>query len=177
MENELHLRKVDVFNLQLKEVTKSPLATVIDGDNAVIAMYFQKNLPRPLTGVSQEYYKRQLWFHNFCIHNCIHENATMYLYAEYYAGKGPNEMISCLDHCLSTLQTTTKNLKIFADNCFSQNKNKYIVASLQCLLHQKLGKIQVFYPLPVHSRLLCDGDFARIEKRRRRKDRVIKPSE
>ena len=177
LENELHLRKADVFNLQLKEATKSPLARVIDGDTAVIAMDFQKNLPLPLTGVSQKFYKRQLWLYNFCILDCIHENATMYLYAEHYVGKGPNEVISCLDQYLSTLPATTKNLKIFADNCFSQNKNKYIVAYLQCLVHQKLEKIQVFYPLLGHSRLLCDRDFARIEKRRKRKDRVIKPSE
>ena len=141
LENELHLRKADVFNLQLKEAIKSPLARVTDGDTAVIAMDFQKNLPLPLTGVSQEFYERQLWLHNFCIHDCIHENATMYLYAEHYAGKGPNEVISCLDHYLSTLPATTKNLKIFADNCFSQNKNKYIVAYLQCLIYQKLEKI------------------------------------
>ena len=140
MENELHLRKADVFNLQLKEATKSPLARVIDGDTAVIAMDFQKIFPLPLTGVSQEFYKRQLWLCNFCIHDCIYENATMYLHAEHYAGKGPNEVISCLDHFLSTLPATTKNLKIFAGNCLSQNKNKYIVAylHLQCLVHQKL---------------------------------------
>ena len=44
LENELHLRKADVFNLQLKEATKSPLARVIDGDTAVISMDFQKKL-------------------------------------------------------------------------------------------------------------------------------------
>ena len=108
LEIELHLRKADVFNLQLKEATKSPLVRVIDGDTAVIAMDFQKNLPLPLTGVSQEFYKRQLWLHNFCIHDCIHENATMYLYVEHYAGNGPNEMISCLDHYLSTLTSNNK---------------------------------------------------------------------
>ena len=101
----------------------------------------------------------------------------MYLYAEHYAGKGSNEVISCLDHYLSTLPATTKNLKIFAKSCFLRNKNKYIVAYLHCLVHQKLENIQVFYPLPGHSRLPCDRDFARIEKRKRRKDRVIKPSE
>ena len=101
----------------------------------------------------------------------------MHLYVEHHAGKGPNEVISCLDHYLFTLPATTKNLKIFADNCFSQNKNKYIVAYLQCLVHQKLEKFHVFYPLSGRSRLPCDRDFARIEKRRRKKDRVIEPSE
>ena len=81
------------------------------------------NLPLPLTGVSQKHYKRQLWIHNLYIHNCVNDNAMMFLYAEYYAGKGPNKVISCLDHCISSLPPTIKKLKIFADNCFSQNKN------------------------------------------------------
>ena len=89
----------------------------------------------------------------------------MYLYAEHYAGKGPNEVISRLDHYLSTLPATTKR------------PYKCIVAYLQCLVHQKLEKIQFFYPLQGHSRLPCDCDFTLIEKQRSRKDRVIKPSE
>ena len=39
------------------------------------------NLPMPRTGVSQEYYRRQLWIHNFCIHECVEEKATMFLYS------------------------------------------------------------------------------------------------
>ena len=176
-ENELHLRKADVFNAQLREATESAKTMVTDCDTAVIAMDFQKNLPLPLTGICQEYYKRQLWIHNFCIHDCVNGNAMMFLYAEHYAGKGPNEVISCLDHYISTLPPTTKKVKIFADNCFSQNKNRYIVAYLHSMVHKNLEEIQLFYPLPGHSRLPCDRDFARIEKNRRRKDRVVKPSE
>ena len=56
-------------------------------DCAVIAMDYQKNMPLLLTGVSQEYYKRQLWIHNFCIHDTVQDQATMFVYAENYAGK------------------------------------------------------------------------------------------
>ena len=51
------------------------------------------------------------------------------------------------------------------------------MAYFHSIVHSNLEEIQVFYPLPGHSRLPCDRDFARIEKRRRRKDRVVKPSE
>ena len=47
------------------------------------------NLPLPLTGVSQKYYKRQQWIHSLYIHDCINDNAMMFLYAEHYTGKGP----------------------------------------------------------------------------------------
>ena len=41
---------------------------------------------------------------------------------------------------------TTKKIKIFADNCFSQNNNKYIAVYLQFMVHRNLDQIQVFYP-------------------------------
>ena len=60
IEHELHIRKADVFTVQINEVTESAQALLPDDDTAVLAMDYRKNLPLPLTGVSQEYYKRQL---------------------------------------------------------------------------------------------------------------------
>lgn len=120
-QHELHIRKADVFNVQINESTE---AAKLDGHTAVIAMDYEKNLPLPLTGIGQEYYKRQLWIHNFCIHNTVTDTANMYVYAEHYAAKGPNEVISCLDHYISKLPPTTTKLIVFLDNCFSQNKNR-----------------------------------------------------
>ena len=37
--------------------------------------------------------------------------------------------------------------------------------------------VYVHYPLPGHSRMLCDRNFGRIEKKRRKKDIASKPSE
>ena len=95
----------------------------------------------------------------------------MYLYAEHFAAKGPNEVISCLDNYISGLPLTTKKIIIFMDNCFSQNKNRYIFAYLQSIVHKSvsLEEAYVMYPLPGHSRMPCDRDFGRIEKRRRKK--------
>ena len=110
-----------MFNTQIIEATDNARR---DGDTAVLAMDFEKNLPLPLTGVGQEYYKRQVWLHNLCIHNTVNEQATVYLYAEHYAGKGPNDVISCLHHHISRLPATVNQIILFADNCFSQNKNR-----------------------------------------------------
>ena len=79
IEHKLHVRKADVFYIQTSEVSENAKALGDNCDTAVIAMDFQKNLPLPLTGVSQEYYKRQLWLHNFYIHDNINNCATMYL--------------------------------------------------------------------------------------------------
>ena len=68
-------------------------------------------------------------------------------------------------------------MHIFLDNCFSQNKNRYLIAYLNVLAQTRFDEIHVYYPLPVHSRMPCDRDFGRIEKKRRKKDRVAQTSE
>ena len=175
-QHELHIKKADVFNVQINEATE---AAKLSKDTAVICLDFEKNLLPPLTGIGQEYYKRQLWVHNLCIHDNVNESAHMYLYAEHFAAKGPNEVISCLDHYISGLTSTTTKIVIFMDNCFSQNKNRYIFAYLQRLVNKNVSITQAYvkYPLPGHSRMPCDRNFGRIEKRRRKKDRVILPSQ
>ena len=176
VQHQVHVRKGYAFTTQIQETTESARSTD-DGSVHVIAMDYQKNLPLPLTGIGQEYYKRQLWLHNFCIHDTVQEKATMYLYGEHYAAKGPNEVISCLNHYVSTLPASVKELHIFADNWFSQNKNKYMVAFLQHLANTKLRLVNIHYPIPGHSRMPCDRDFGRIEKKKRKLDRVVVPSE
>ena len=176
-ENELHLRKAEVFNVQIQEASESAKMTK-EKNVAVLAINFQKNLPPPLTNVSQEYYKRQLWVHNFCIHHCSEEKSTMFLYAEHYGGKGPNEVLSCLQHYFKTLPAEIDKIELFADNCFSQNKNRYLVAFFHALVHNsRIKEVNIYYPLPGHNRMPCDRDFGRIEKRKRRKDKVALPSE
>ena len=45
------------------------------------------------------------------------------------------------------------------------------------MIHKNLEKSEALYSFSGHSRLPCNRDFAHIEKNRRRKDRVVKPSE
>ena len=150
-------------------MTESIQTLLPDGDKAILAMDYQKNLPLPLTGISQEYYKRQLWIHNFCIHDNVTNDATTFLYAEHYAKKGPNEVISCLNYYFDGLPTSISKVHIFLDDCFSQNKNGYLIAYLNVLAHTKFDEIRVYYPLPGHSSMPCNRDFGRIEKKGGRK--------
>ena len=68
-------------------------------------------------------------------------------------------------------------MHIFLDNCFPQNKNRYLIAYLNVLAQTRFDEIHVYYPLPGHSRIPCDRDFGRIKKKRRKKERVAQPSE
>ena len=83
--HEEHIIAADQFNIQLKAAKH---AGQHQKNIAVIAMDYQKNLPLPKTGVCQEFYRRQLWIHNFCTTDCVSNQSTMYLYAAHFAGKG-----------------------------------------------------------------------------------------
>ncbi len=64
--------------------------------------------------------------HNFCIHNMANEKTQMFVYSEHFAGKGANEVISFLKFYINRLSSQINTLYIFCDNCFAQNKNRYI---------------------------------------------------
>ena len=89
----------------------------------------------------------------------------MYFYAEHYAAKGPNEVISCLNHCITGVPARITKLHIFADNCFSQNKNRYLITYLHAISILPSSRNLRSFPLPGHSRMPCDRDFRRIKKR------------
>lgn len=170
--HKLHVSKADSFYSQQADAIKT------EDDCCVIAIDFQKNLPLPLTGIGPEYFKRQLWVHNFCVTDMKTRKSTMHLYSEHFAGKGSNEVASCLLSYIEKLDAGVRRLKIFADNCFAQNKNRVLFVVLQSVVVRgRLESIEINYPVPGHSRLPCDRAFALIEKKRRRLDRVSVPSQ
>ena len=62
-EIELHYRKVDVFTLKIQKSTENAKTCTI---LQLLLWIFKKVcMPLPLTGITQEYYKRQVWIHNF----------------------------------------------------------------------------------------------------------------
>ena len=103
-----------------------------------------------LHGIKESWLKKVLkfgaptWIHNFCIHDAGQEQATTLVYAEQYAGKGPNEVLSCLDFYIQFLPAETTKLHIFADNCFSQNKNRYILAYLHAIANSRLDEVHLY---------------------------------
>jgi hypothetical protein len=172
---ETHQKEADMF-YQIQNEVKN----LIKSDNkfSAISMDFEKNLPLPVSKVSFEYYLRQLWLQNFCIHDMCNGQSNMFLYSEHFAKKGPNEIISCLNFYFQKLNPSIKNLYIFSDNSFSQNKNRNLWHFYEILVKtKKFEEIILIYPIPGHSFLDCDRDFGRIEKNRLKVEKVNLPSE
>lgn len=114
---ELHLRKAESFKLKLAEATA-------DKDPNVLAICFdyQKNLPVPVTNIADEYYLRQLWIHNFGIHCLNTRKSTISMYAEHFAQKGPNVVISCLEDFINRNKTGPARFQSFLRQLFQSKQ-------------------------------------------------------
>ena len=69
-----------------------------------------------------------------------------------------------------------RHLIIFSDNAAGQNKNRVVFALLQELANSKCDVVTINFPIPGHSFLPINRDFAILEKKRRKVDRAIAPS-
>jgi len=168
----VHKRKAAKFYNQLKlerEDKKEKRNTQV----LSLAMDFMQNIPLPTIPVQDTFYIRQLTVNVFSIHNIKTNKATIYLYHESQARKGPNEVCSFLKDYLEDIPNTFKELHIYTDNCSGQNKNHDLCRFLLSLTDmKKFDKIEHFFPIRGHSYLPCDRDFGLIKKKLRRVDRI-----
>jgi hypothetical protein len=171
-----HINEAKEF-YNLKKTLKNSLKN--NENEGIICYDFQKNLQIPLTNVSVEYYLRKFYCHNFGIHDLKTNKVFMYFYPENHAKKGCNEVISFINHyVLNIMDIKIKVLHIFSDNCFSQNKNKYLWTYYKFLVScGKLDRIMIYYPIPGHSFMEIDGDFGRIEINKKNYGKIYYPSE
>ena len=67
---------------------------------------------------------------------------------------------------------------LFADNCYSQNKNRYLFYYLDNLCARGIFKeVVINYPIPGHFIMPIDRSFAKIEKKKKKVEKLIKPDE
>ena len=67
-----------------------------------ITFDLQKTLPTPVLTTGVCYYKRQLWTYNLGIHSMVDDQAFMYLWNEFIALRGPDEIASAFQHYATT---------------------------------------------------------------------------
>ena len=147
-------------------------------DMKVITFDMQQALPTPHLHTSEVFYKRQLWTYNFCIHDCTSNDVYMYVWPENYAGRGADEIVSCLSQFCDEHLQGIKTLVAYSDNCFGQNKNITVVAFWLSIIHKRLVEtVEHKYLVSGHSYLPCDRDFGLIEKRKKVQKYVFTPSE
>ena len=113
------------------------MGNVDDNDQDTISICFDlnQNKPLPKTNIGECYYMRQLWLMSLgvmIVREKVQSKDEIFLYTwlETEAGKGSNEIASCLDHFLVTILnrlSNIKTIKVFSDNCPGQNKNRVLM--------------------------------------------------
>ena len=138
-----------------------------DHTSCVITFDLQQNLLVPTLTHEAMFYLRQLWIYNFGIHDCSHDLAVMCMWNETIAGRGSDEIISCLLQYLTQMWPQVKKPNCYSDSCFGQNKNTQIICFWSHLIHQKkFVRIDHKFLVRGHTYLPNDRDFAQIEKRK-----------
>lgn len=90
------------------------------------------------------------------------------------AGRGSNEISSCILKFLNSGVVPQKRLVLWTDNCAGQNKNKVTIFLFIFLVaHGLFENIQHKFLVSGHSFMACDRDFALIEKRKRVSKAII----
>ena len=100
----------------------------------------------------------------------------MYCWPETVAGRGSDEVVSCLLHYFSSLPQNVTTLHLYSDGCGGQNKNATVMRFLFALV--RLGRfqqIQHYFPVRGHSFLPNDRDFGYTESKKRKQERICTP--
>jgi len=143
-----------------------------------IALDLQQALPTPKLNVGPAFYKRKIMTYNVAVHDCDTNDACMMLWPETIAGRGADEIASCLFKYCQLADIKAKRLVIYSDNCAGQNKNLRMVSLyLYLLCTGQFDEIRHHFPISGHTMLPCDRDFGVIERSLRRRPTIYTPAQ
>ena len=157
-------------------------------DSFTVCFDIMENLVLPKCPIGQSFYSRQLYMYVFCI---VHhrgynqpqgkDDIHLYVWMENQNTKDSNMVASALNHYFVNVATdeilTHRELRLFSDSCFGQNKNINVLSMLFALKKQKFPNVNIEYTFPVrgHSFLPADRVFGRIEQDIRKNNTILLP--
>lgn len=155
------MRKAEGGRASLRNVRK--LAKSEAGLHA-ITFDLQQAMPIPKLSTGPAFYLRKIWGYNFGIHCLNDEQGFCFFWDESVAGRGSEEIISCLNEYFTGNDIHAERLVVTSDNCSGQNKNWAMIAYWMNLISTgRFDTIEHHFPLPGHTMLPSDEDFGIIE--------------
>lgn len=131
----------------------------------VISMDFQQILECPKGANSEYYYKSKLKCYNFSTFEHHSKQGTCFVWDQTIAAKGATEVSSCISKLIEELsQRGVKELVIWSDNCWSQNKNRLLFSLYNMASVKWDMKITHRFLEKGHTHMEVDSMHALIER-------------
>ena len=138
-----------------------------------ISMDFGQSIGVPNTAdqLGGTFYLHMRNFHLFGICSILENCQIFYTYDEREAGKGADEVISFLHDFLVNRKIQSPDIRIHADNCTGQNKNKYVMWYLIWLAATgRVRRIEFKFMIKGHTHFIVDSGIGHAKKELRRSD-------
>lgn len=167
-----HLKRAEDLRTQMK---KDFERAKTEENVECLTFDLEKTLPLPRIPTNVVFYKRQLWVYNSGIHSASDDKGHCYVWVEGEAGRGAQEVGSCLLHHIDNeLRPHTEHLILWSDSCGGQNRNIKLTLMLKTALHShsNLKSISLRFLEPGHTFLPNDTDFSKIESKLKEYERI-----
>ena len=136
-------------------------------ETCTVSLDLQQVMFTPTLTHSSMFYSRQLSNYNLGIH-ADSGKSFMCMWHEGQAGRGGNEVASCVFKVMSSGFTNKKKIVLWCDNCVGQNKNRMMMMALMLLVSEGIfERVEIKFLVSGHSYMPSDRDFGIIEKRKK----------
>ncbi|XP_072154471.1 uncharacterized protein [Bemisia tabaci] len=175
-EHQLHLSLAEEARNQMNADLKVAKSSA---SNETMTFDLQKTQPLPALSTGIMFYKRKLWLYNCGIHSGKSNRGHCYLWVEGTAGRGAQEVGSCLLKHFAKIPRTVQHVTLWSDSCGGQNRNVKIVLILKAALEifENIETITLKYLVPGHTFLPNDSQFGDIECVLKRCPRLYTPDD
>ena len=95
----------------------------MNNQHVAVTFDLQQVLTAPQLEVISLFYKRKLNCYNLTVYNLATAEVKCYMWHEGSAGRGSDEIATCILDYITALPPTTTDVHMFSDTCGGQNRN------------------------------------------------------